>query len=81
MPITSKEIISYLKKENIEPVKLAIELSDACIKNKKNIIKSLCINDNSYDFKIEGSFAQCIYLYVSEDNGNSWTLVDSWSDH
>lgn len=81
MPITSKQIISYLKKENIEPVNLAIEISNACINNNQKIIKSLCINDNSYEFTVEGSFAQCISLYFSEDNGNSWTLVDSWSDH
>ena len=65
----------------IDPVVLAIELSDACIKEGKTVIKTLCIDDNIYDFKIEGSFAQYIDLYVSEDGCKSWQFVNGWSDH
>ena len=82
MPYKPDEISGFLKKNGIDPVKLAIELSDACIKNKRNdITKSLCINDDQYDFKIEGHFAQSISLFISDDGGQSWIRVDSWSDH
>ena len=82
MPLKQEEISSFLKKNGVDPVKLAIELSDACVKNKRNdITKSLCINDDQYDFKVEGNFAQCLWLYISDDGGESWIKVDSWSDH
>lgn len=74
-------VVKLLGKAGITPVQLAVELSNASIEAGTAVIKTLNLNDDAYSFKIDGSFAQCIVLYVSDDDGNNWHVIDSFSDH
>jgi hypothetical protein len=77
-----KNIINLLNKAGVKPVEIAAELSDACIASKSsNITKAFNLEDNDYLFKVQGHLAQSLSLYVSEDDGQSWHFIDSWSDH
>jgi len=74
-------IIKLLIKAGIDLDELSLELLNASIAAKEEVIKTLFLEDESYSFKIQGNFAQSISLYASDDDGKNWQWIDSFSDH